>query len=381
MTQPLMPPNFYKHKDLEPYFASSSSLGGLVREAIDLGTFEHLLWLVYRHQPRAVQITKDSESISDSERKNLDIIKALPSLLERGYSVVLNYAEEFEPKLAKISRGLTCEIGCPAHFAVFLSSVQARAFKPHRDAVDIAAVQIYGRKCWELETGEQALLKDPLLFEENETFHKNCQYILTPGDLLYIPRGLPHAVKTCDVPLSLHASIAFDATTGGDVLRAVIVEREARNLSLRRSVPLKFDFDQSAVSLPSKRETERAIQKIRAKEFQRLPQLPGQIELRVTEYEPKAEDRFIKAPGMPIEVILDGGEGVARVFFPGLKPPNSTVNDSGVVFSAHFVGILEFIKCTNSSFGISDFGRNVPDHVALHIIRTLVNEGLLLRCG
>ncbi|MCY4158569.1 MAG: hypothetical protein OXE92_05755 [Bacteroidetes bacterium] len=86
---------------------------------------------------------------------------------------------------------------------------------PHVDSYDVFLVQISGEKNWKIESSP--IVEDRAMMEDQEIqvleeFHPDQEYIVKPGDVLYLPPNIPHwgiAKGEC-----ITASIGFKVPEG-----------------------------------------------------------------------------------------------------------------------------------------------------------------------
>ena len=103
----------------------------------------------------------------------------------------------------------------------------------HVDAYDVFLVQAAGRRRWEIESDVRV---DPV-FRPNlplrllETFEPDQTFDLDPGDVLYLPPGIPHHGIAIDTSLTL--SVGFRAPDLEDVVTAWGFELMGRDLPSR----------------------------------------------------------------------------------------------------------------------------------------------------
>lgn len=134
-----------------------------------------------------------------------------------GYTVRVPDVVTLSPPLQSFARALEAIFHQPVTASLFWSADRARS-KIHYDDNDIIAVQLVGRKRWWISTEPSGLehgWKQPGLGETQLGAHRMIE--VGPGDLLYVPRGTPHAVESLSE--SLHLSILFTPLT----LRAAVI--------------------------------------------------------------------------------------------------------------------------------------------------------------
>jgi ribosomal protein L16 Arg81 hydroxylase len=151
------------------------------------------------------------------------------ALIRRGATISLNLVETISPEIAGIAAALQCWLGGEAVCNIYCSWGGHQGFQTHFDFHDVFVLQIDGKKVWNIYEGQ---------FEESvniEGFRSNSfsdDYILqargrvqqevtmTPGDVLYIPRGRYHdALATSEA--TLHLTFGVEFLSGCYVLGAI----------------------------------------------------------------------------------------------------------------------------------------------------------------
>jgi bifunctional lysine-specific demethylase and histidyl-hydroxylase MINA len=130
---------------------------------------------------------------------------------DRGYTVRLPGVRALSPELLGFVRALEILLQQPVDASVFWSRAGAQA-KIHYDNNDNFAIQLAGRKRWYVSSDAAGLQNSWRDVAEAAPHHDRHRVIdVGPGDLLYIPRGLPHSVDaTID---SIHVAILFTPMT------------------------------------------------------------------------------------------------------------------------------------------------------------------------
>jgi 50S ribosomal protein L16 3-hydroxylase len=98
---------------------------------------------------------------------------------------------------------------------------------PHIDGYDVFLLQGQGRRRWQLDAHAEAACRPGLDLRILRAFEPSAEWVLEPGDLLYLPPGLAHfgvAEGEC-----LTYSIGFRAPRVGDLLLGCL-ERIARRV-------------------------------------------------------------------------------------------------------------------------------------------------------
>lgn len=119
---------------------------------------------------------------------------------------------------------------------------------PHFDQYDVFLLQVEGQRCWQI--GEECGPRTPMLegTELNiiENFQATCEWILNPGDLLYLPPGVGHWGVAENEGLTF--SIGFRSPTLADMLGDLAVEMIAQgNSEYYRDPQLTVDMASSEI--------------------------------------------------------------------------------------------------------------------------------------
>ena len=144
------------------------------------------------------------------------IMRPVPELvrqhLNEGATIVLNHADSLTPELAAVSACLQLHFRAPMKCNIYCSWQENQGFATHFDGRDVFVLHIAGKKYWNLYDGVYELSMSGSCYEfrlgheENERLKGNCieRLEMTPGDLLYIPRGQYHdAIASSDASLHL----------------------------------------------------------------------------------------------------------------------------------------------------------------------------------
>lgn len=186
-------------------------------------------------------------SFGEGEKKNVVI-----DLYNQGATIILDNLEKTWKPVAELCR--RCRSSVPiirsAIANVYLSPPSSQAFDVHSDWQDGFILQISGSKSWDVyepsfrfpTNSDQTEFKDAIPSTEQKLFTA----ILNPGDVLYIPRGFPHEVKTIN-ELSLHITLTLIPYTWGDLFAKMQEHAGNRNSRLREALPVDFFQTQNDV--------------------------------------------------------------------------------------------------------------------------------------
>jgi hypothetical protein len=174
-----------------------------------------------------------------SEGNHLNV-RALHDLLAQGVSIIVNAVDHSIPQIRQLAAAIEREMGIETYVNAYLSFAKGGAFKPHWDTHDVLAVQVHGNKRWRIWN---AVVPHPLEMANDMQINASAppdqEIELAPGDVLFIPRGEPHAANV-SAERSVHLSIGLVSQTGIDFLNYICKEA-AKDLILRMDLP-RYSF-------------------------------------------------------------------------------------------------------------------------------------------
>jgi ribosomal protein L16 Arg81 hydroxylase len=164
------------------------------------------------------------------------------ALLKDGASLLLNDIDTLNPGLAAAAHALEQALESRVQANLYCSSQQRQAFPSHFDTHDVYAVHVEGEKLWRIYEGRlDHPVSHPAFKGQPQSFHESskgkiaCEILLTPGDLLYIPRGTYHdAIAQSDG--TVHVAFGATAVIGLDLISGLF-ERAVQDPLFRRDVP------------------------------------------------------------------------------------------------------------------------------------------------
>ncbi|MFF9589472.1 JmjC domain-containing protein [Streptomyces sp. NPDC014646] len=157
--------------------------------------------------------------------------------LKDGASLVLDAVEKIHPAVGMAAEGLERFLGTSVQANAYASWTDREGFGLHWDDHDVVVVQVHGSKRWRLygSTREAPTFRDVESPERPEG-EPVADIVLTPGDVLYLPRGWWHAVTADQGTESLHLTFGMVPHTGADLMLWV-VDQLRSSLALRRDIP------------------------------------------------------------------------------------------------------------------------------------------------
>jgi hypothetical protein len=153
-----------------------------------------------------------------------------------GATVVLETASLYLPRLNRFCKELESALGHSVDANVYVSPPQAQGFGIHYDAQDVLAVQVHGEKSWTLYGPVRNDPRSGGLVEDTDQLDVLDEFRLRPGDCLFVPRGMPHRVRTTDES-SVHLTVSVNTIDWADVL-TLMVRQALRQPQFGQSAPM-----------------------------------------------------------------------------------------------------------------------------------------------
>lgn len=120
-------------------------------------------------------------------------------------------------------RGLGLVLGKPVRANAYFTPPHAQGLAPHYDDHDVLVLQLHGAKRWRLHGEAVKWPRKPMVDALPRAFIKAQpeDVTLTPGDLLYLPRGFVHEAAS-QQSSSLHLTLSVQAATWANVIERLI---------------------------------------------------------------------------------------------------------------------------------------------------------------
>ena len=180
--------------------------------------------------------------------------RRLEALLARGATVVLDVMESLSPGVREVAYALQSALGGTVLCNVYCSFHAHAGFPSHYDTTDVFALHVAGSKRWRVYEGralhplERAGHSYAWQTPEHHEQAKGrvlTEVEMTPGDVLYLPRGQYHdALATSGA--SLHLSFGVTRATGLDFM-GVLAESLPDDPAFRAELP-HFDDPQAVAA-------------------------------------------------------------------------------------------------------------------------------------
>lgn len=303
----------------------------------------------------------------------------------KGHSVVIDYLEDSWPPVTPLVKALSESFNAQVGVNMYLTPKGSKTFPVHIDDHDVLVLQVEGEKIWrlhELKRLPVMLLnykKDLSSSQDNGALLKAPQIAelrLQPGDVLYVPRGMPHCAVARDAT-SLHLTISITPLYWFDFLKAAVEQAVDHAPELRRSLPPGFVgrpeaaeemrplFDQVLKAFQEHVSFDEAFRVVTRNRIRMHGFNPDGHFAHLNELEGLSPDSVVeRRESLPCAVeTSEDGAGNIRFGTRHVRGP------------ARLVDALEFIR-DHQRFQVTDLP-GLDDQSRVVLVRRLIREGLL----
>lgn len=294
----------------------------------------------------------------------------------KGATIILPRLHDSMFELGEFCRSLEEIFSCHVQTNIYLTPSANQGFATHYDNHDVFVMQISGAKKWRLYDTPVAIPYRGEGFEpgQHEAGEVSAEFVLSPGECVYVPRGLMHDAQNEGDEPSLHITVGLITKTWADLLLESISELALEDPDFRRSLPPGFasrDFDRA----PARRHFERLKSAIAAKAG-----MDGAFDLLA--------DNFLRARRPNIAGVIASSAPVSpddrfrrRRFVPW-----NVADDEGKLVLVGPGGDLEFLAQDGDAIEMALSGRpftvrDLPGKDPVDLARILWGGGFLERIG
>lgn len=357
-----------------------------IKKDINIIEFEKLLWYAHKIDKSKIQISKDGTKISQLEIDNNDILSLSKKYLSSNHSIVINYAENFHPDLAILTREFGEYFNSISYCSIFLNPPNLNCFGAHYDGVDVFALQLEGEKIWKIRKPINLLPTKNQVFDIENDVEYYDEYKLIQGDVLYIPRGFIHNVYSTD-QYSLHISIGLSSNRKIDVYGEILKLIELEKIEYRKTakgvlekgykyIKGEFHNDDLKERLFDPYYIKKALSQINSKKYSRLSLIPNSyIKQTLLNLDVNNSTEVIVAEGMILEVNVFDNK-VNLVYPIGINNSDQWISHS-LSLPILALTTLEFIRDSISSFTIEEMPGLITIESKILLAKELLNIGVL----
>jgi hypothetical protein len=286
--------------------------------------------------------------------------------LQRHWRPVTQLCRELERELLMLGVRLSHRIGAN----VYLTPQRAQGFSLHYDDHCVFIVQLCGSKLWQVCAPVDELPVERCTPETrmDGVGPPILEAELKRGDVLYIPRGFPHAARTSD-ETSLHLTLSLHTITWVSLVEKALRARPELRRSVPRAIPGGEDaqrtFDRELRGALDVNDLDERLERSLGDLISRLVPVPhGRLRAMERAAALDARTRVKRVDGALCAIHRDGDQVV-------LCMPGTALRLPAVMGPA-----LAFIART-PVFCAAELPPGRAKFDAVDLVRLLINEGLL----
>ena len=222
------------------------------RDLLSSTDIDHVVTTMGLYTPE-INVTKADGNITVAdytyESGYIDPVR-VNQLFADGATVILSGLQERLPKLARFCRALESVMSSRVQTNIYMTPANSQGFRAHYDQHDVLVLQLEGTKEWRIYDTPVELPLNTQGFNPHDVpiGEETDRFILEPGDMVYVPRGLTHDAVATD-QTSLHITTGLMVRTWADLLAEAVNVVAHSDPAFRGSLPVghaNSEFDASA---------------------------------------------------------------------------------------------------------------------------------------
>lgn len=183
---------------------------------------------------------KSTKLVLDKQHLSLDRIEDFNHWVRKGATFAINHLQTKDPVVDKFSRILGAQLNTPVNINCYVSSPNKQGFDNHFDRHDVFIMHLEGEKQWKV-FGQSEQHSYPLECMQGEKgdppdTEPYIECTMTPGDVLYIPRGHWHYALS-DTPC-MHLTVGPQAKSPALFLQWLVDKLMRGNEYFRKDFPI-----------------------------------------------------------------------------------------------------------------------------------------------
>jgi ribosomal protein L16 Arg81 hydroxylase len=196
-------------------------------------------------RPEQIRVVKNGRALSVQELGQIEgraDLEAVFSQYRSGSTLVLELLHERWTPLWHLCDSVSRSLCVRPQVNVYLTPADAQGFNAHYDTHDVFILQLEGSKKWRLAPSAQVAL--PLqsqwgIQSGEDSDGEMEEFVLSQGDILYIPRGFVHDAASED-SISLHATLGVHSISWANLIKQAVDSIVSDDVRFRESLPAGF---------------------------------------------------------------------------------------------------------------------------------------------
>jgi ribosomal protein L16 Arg81 hydroxylase len=352
-----------------------------------LFSVEDLDKLLEYNRPRgsSLRVVKSQQPLNPTIYENMDgslNLNQLYAAYADGHTIVINEIQRFWNPIKMLVENIRNYISHNAVANLYLTPSNEKALSPHYDTHDVFALQISGEKHWILY--DDTHFKTPLMHSFQPVFQREHlsgarEITMRAGDILYMPRGVPHEAYTTDKS-SMHITIGVHSTQWIDFITKSLLSLSQKNIELRKALPIGFlnSGNEDLLSTDAELDFINILQQVFQKD-----NISGSLNILGEEFrtkeQPKPDGHFLsldKINHIHLDSQLSKREGLTSKVTNSVSGARISFQGNTIKGPSQIVSTLEFISQQEGIFSIKDIPF-LNDDNKLKLAKRLVRGGLL----
>jgi 50S ribosomal protein L16 3-hydroxylase len=147
--------------------------------------------------------------------------RTLPPIARRGWTLLVQGLEAHDDAAARLLARFRFLPDARLDDLMISWASDGGGVGPHVDSYDVFLVQVHGRRRWRVGAVREAVLREGLPLKVLDRFEPDRQWVLEPGDILYLPPGWGHegvAIGEC-----MTCSVGFRAATADELASQLLM--------------------------------------------------------------------------------------------------------------------------------------------------------------
>ena len=309
---------------------------------------------------------------------------AATRLFADGATIILSNLQERLPKLADFCRALEKVFTARVQTNIYLTPAHSQGFKAHYDGHDVLVLQVEGTKEWRIYDTPVALPLADQGFDPAEVpiGEETDRFVLEPGDMVYVPRGLTHDAVSTD-QTSLHITTGLMVRSWADLLTEAVRMMAHDNVEFREALPPGFG-DESFDTRAAQAKFSDLLAKVAAADLEpvlnefredfigsRLPRVHGQMAELARMADLDAASRLIARPNLIYRLMDVPGKGD--------EEDTVAVSCQGAVISLPAFAREPLAHAlSGQAFTLTDLPGDLDEAGRAVLVRRLLREGLVM---
>lgn len=335
-------------------------------------------------------------TIANPELLGKDYVSAAYQAYRQGASFRIRGINRHWKALWLLCRHIEELFAFPVGANLYCSPKNSRGLDRHYDRHDTVILQIAGSKHWAIYSSPEKLPLEHVPLLGFEKLGEAMQYrgapvvedvvaqiageepieefVMEPGDLVYLPRGFVHEARTSD-DISVHVTIGIHALTWLDLIAVSLGQFGHKDPRFRKALPAGFskraagasfkeNFDALLETFSQNADVSSALEEMGGSLIWNQ-QAIGEGSIIETEAAAVTADTTVeRRPGLLSRFVVDGD-------FVRIAGAHSDVS-----LPKDFESALRFVS-ENKSFRVGAIPGGVSDHSKINLVHRLIKNGFL----